>query len=192
MSNRLLAAGVLAAIGAGGLLHLLAEPEAGNAVWAVSTAVVLVPLAWSVGRSVLRGDVGVDAIALVAMAAAMALDEYLAGAVVGLMLAGGNALEDSAAGRARKELRSLVGRAPRVAYRRTGDRVEEVPVEVLSIGDHVLVRQGEVVPVDGLVISGEAVLDESALSGEALPVSYKQGAQIGRASWRVGEVIWRG
>jgi hypothetical protein len=85
VSNRLLAAGVLAAIGGGGLLHLASEPAAGDAVWAVATAVVLVPLGWSVGRALLRGDVGVDAIALVAMAASLALGEYLAGAVVGLM-----------------------------------------------------------------------------------------------------------
>ena len=149
MSNRLLAAGVLAAIGVGGLLHALSQPEAGDAVWAVATAVVLVPLAWSVARSLLRGDVGVDAIALVAMAASLALGEYLAGAVVGLMLAGGNALEDSAAGRARKELTSLVGRAPRVAYRRIGDRVEEVPVEALSVGDHVWCGKARSFPSTG-------------------------------------------
>ena len=189
MSNRLLAAGVLAAIGVGGLLHLLSQPEAGDAVWAVATAVVLAPLAWSVARSLLRGDVGVDAIALVAMAASLALGEYLAGAVVGLMLAGGNALEDSAAGRARKELTSLIGRAPRVAYRRVGERVEEVAVEALSVGDHVMVRHGEVVPVDGLVMSDEAVLDESALSGEALPVSFKQGAPIRSGTTNAGEAF---
>ena len=77
MSNRLLAAGVLVAIGAGGLLHLSAQPAAGDAIWAVATTVVLVPLAISVGRSLVRGDVGVDAIALVAMAASLALGEYL-------------------------------------------------------------------------------------------------------------------
>jgi heavy metal translocating P-type ATPase len=189
VTNRLLAAGVLAAIGFGGLLHLLSEPEAGDAVWATATAVVLVPLAWSVARSLLRGDVGVDAIALVAMAASLALGEYLAGAVVGLMLAGGNALEDSAAGRARKELTSLIGRAPRVAYRRIGENVEEVPVEALSVGDHVMVRHGEVVPVDGLVMSDEAVLDESALSGEALPVSFRQGAPIRSGTTNAGEAF---
>ena len=107
MTSRLLVAGVLVAIGVGGLLHLLSEPAAGNAVWAVATAVVLAPLTWSVGRALLHGDIGVDAIALVAMAASLALGEYLAGVVVGLMLAGGNALEESGAGRARRELKSL-------------------------------------------------------------------------------------
>ena len=189
MSNRLLAAGVLAAIGAGGILHLASEPEAGDAVWAVATAVVLVPLAWSVGKSLLRGDVGVDAIALVAMAAALVLGEYLAGAVVGLMLAGGNALEDYAAGRARRELSSLVARAPRIAHRRRGDLVEEVPVEQLRVGDRVVVRAGEVVPVDGIVASAEAVLDESALTGEPLPVSSRRGAPVRSGSANAGEAF---
>ena len=189
MSNRLLAAGVLAAIGAGGLLHLLSEPAAGDAVWAVATAVVLVPLAWSVGRSLLKGDVGVDAIALVAMAGALALGEYLAGAVVGLMLSGGNALEDYAAGRARRELKALVARAPRSAHRRSGDVVEEVPVEDLSVGDVVIVRAGEVVPVDGIVASEEAVLDESALTGEPLPVSWRRGDPVRSGSANAGEAF---
>jgi heavy metal translocating P-type ATPase len=189
VSNRLLAAGVLAAIGAGGLLHLASEPEAGDAVWAVATAVVLVPLAWSVGKSLLRGDVGVDAIALVAMAAALVFGEYLAGAVVGLMLAGGNALEDYAAGRARRELSSLVARAPRIAHRRRGDLVEEVPVEQLLVGDQVVVRAGEVVPIDGIVASAEAVLDESALTGEPLPVSCKRGAPVRSGSANAGEAF---
>ena len=70
-----------------------------------------------------------------------------------------------------------------------GDRIEEVPVEALSVGDHVLVRQGEVVPVDGLVMSGEAVLDESALSGEALPVSYKQGAPVRSGTANAGDAF---
>jgi heavy metal translocating P-type ATPase len=189
VSNRLLTAGVLAAIGGGGLLHLASEPAAGDAVWAVATAVVLVPLGWSVGRALRRGDVGVDAIALVAMAASLALGEYLAGAVVGLMLAGGNALEDYAAGRARRELRSLVARAPRIAHRRDGDVVEEVQVENLAVGDQVVVRAGEVVPVDGIVTSEEAVLDESALTGEPLPVSRRQGASVRSGSANAGEAF---
>jgi heavy metal translocating P-type ATPase len=189
VSNRLLAAGVLAAIVAGGLLHLAGEPDLGDAVWAVATAVVLVPLAWSVARSLLRGDVGVDAIALVAMAGALALDEYLAGALVGLMLAGGNALEDSAAGRARRELSSLVARAPRIAHRRVGDTVEEVPVEEVAVGDLVVVRAGEVVPVDGIVSSAEAVVDESALTGEPLPAACRRGSAVRSGTANAGEAF---
>ena len=189
MTNRLLAAGVFAAIGLGGLLHLGGEPRAGDAVWAVATAVVLLPLAWSVARSLVRGDVGVDAIALIAMAASLVLGEYLAGAVIGLMLAGGNALEDSAAGRARRELSSLVARAPRIAHRRRGDTVEEVPVEELAVGDRVVVRAGEVLPVDGVVTSDEAVIDESALTGEPLPAGCRRGALVRSGTANAGEAF---
>ncbi|MGH3023965.1 MAG: heavy metal translocating P-type ATPase [Gaiellaceae bacterium] len=189
MSQRLLALGALVAIGAGGLLHLLSEPDEGDAVWAASTAVILIPLTWSVARTLAHRDVGVDAIALVAMAASLALGEYLAGAVVALMLAGGNALEASAAQRARRELTALVERAPRIAHRRRGDDVHEVPVEQLVVGDLVLVRAGEVVPVDGIVTTDDAVLDESALTGEPLPALYRPGAAIRSGTANAGDVF---
>ena len=189
MNQRLLALGALVAIGAGGLLHLLSQPDAGDAVWAASTAVILIPLTWSVARTLARRDVGVDAIALVAMAASLALGEYLAGAVVALMLAGGNALEASAAQRARRELTALVERAPRIAHRRRGNDVHEIPVDELAVGDLVLVRAGEVVPVDGIVTSDDAVLDESALTGEPLPVLYRLGAAIRSGTANAGDVF---
>ena len=99
-----------------------------DAFWAATTALLLVPLTVSVVRSLLRRDVGVDAIALVSMAGALALGEYLAGAVVALMLAGGNALEERANRRAARELTSLIERAPRRALVRRGDGLVEVPV----------------------------------------------------------------
>ena len=98
MIRRLLALAALAGVLVGGILRLLGEVGAAEAIWAASTALMLVPLTWSVARTLLRRDVGVDAIALVAMAGALALGEYLAGAVVALMLAGGNALEESRTG----------------------------------------------------------------------------------------------
>jgi heavy metal translocating P-type ATPase len=149
-----------------------------DAFWAATTALLLVPLSLSVVRSLLRRDVGVDAIALVSMAGAFALGEYLAGAVVALMLAGGNALEELANGRAARELTSLLERAPRSALVRRGDALVEVPVKLVAAGERVLVRAGEVVPVDGMVESEEAIVDESALTGEPLPVTLVRGGQV--------------
>jgi heavy metal translocating P-type ATPase len=177
-SEWVIAAICLVGITAGGVLHLAASPRAGDFAWAATAAVALVPLTWSVVATLLRRQVGVDAIALVAIVAALALQEFLAGALVALMLSGGNALEAYAAGRARRELRQLVERAPRHAHRLEGNTVVEVPVEEVGIGDVVIVRAGGVVPVDGVLLSAEAVLDESALTGESLPAVYSRGATL--------------
>jgi heavy metal translocating P-type ATPase len=150
---------------------------------------MIVPLAWSVFRSLLRRDVGVDAIALVSMVGALALGQYAAGAVIALMLAGGNALEELAGRRARRELTTLVQRAPRIAHRRRGDAVEEVPVEELEIGDDVVVRAGEVIPADGAVLADEAVVDESALTGEPLPVTRPHGELVQSGTANAGDAF---
>jgi len=186
---RLLVGVILFALGLGGALHLFVSGGAGDLVWAAAIALTLVPLTWSVGRSLARGDVGVDAIALVAMAGALALGEYLAGAVVALMLSGGNALEATAGRRARRELTALLERAPRIAHRRQAGRLEEVPVGEVRVGDVILVRAGEVVPVDGAVQSQGAVIDESTLSGEPLPVSRSRGTVVSSGTVNAGDAF---
>ena len=175
---RLTAATALVAVLLGLGLFVAGMHRPADWLWAATTAMLLVPLTFSVLRSLLRRDVGVDAIALVSMAGALALGEYLAGAVVALMLAGGNALEESANRRARRELTALVERAPRSALLRRGDALVEVPVEEVASDDVVLVRAGEVVPVDGMVESDEAIVDESALTGEPLPVTIHRGGNV--------------
>jgi heavy metal translocating P-type ATPase len=179
----------ISGIAAGGLLALLVGPVLADAVWAATVALMLVPLTWSVGRSLMRGDVGVDLIALLAMAGALALGEYLAGAVIALMLAGGNALEAFASGRARRELTALVERAPRVARRRTGTAWEEVQVDAVEVGDVLLVRAGEVVPTDGMIVADRAVIDESTLTGEPLPVTYTRGGLLSSGTANAGDAF---
>jgi heavy metal translocating P-type ATPase len=187
--TRLLPLLTAAAIAAGGAAHLAGEPRAGDAVWTVALVAVLVPLTIAVARSLRSGDVGVDAIALLAMAGALALGELLAGAVVALMLSGGNALEAAAARRARRELTALLERAPRIAHRRTDGGVEEVGVETVVPGDVVIVRSGEVIPVDGVVASGRAVIDEAALTGEPLPVRRAAGGSVRSGTANAGEAF---
>jgi heavy metal translocating P-type ATPase len=175
---RLVAAAALLGVIGGLVLAALERHGAADALWAATTAMLLLPLSWSVLRSLLRRDVGVDAIALFSMAGALALGEFLAGAVVALMLAGGNALEEAANRRARRELTALVERAPRTALVRRGDELIEVPVDAVLADEVVLVRAGEVVPVDGMVVSDEAIVDESALTGEPLPVTIHRGGNV--------------
>jgi heavy metal translocating P-type ATPase len=177
-SARVVAAAALAGVLGGVGLAALDQHRAADWLWAATTAMLLVPLTWSVLRSLLRRDVGVDAIALVSMTGALALGEYLAGAVVALMLAGGNALEEAANRRARRELTKLVERAPRSALVRRGDELVELPIDEVGADEVVLVRAGEVVPVDGMVLSDEAIVDESALTGEPLPVTVHRGGSV--------------
>ena len=178
MSSRALAGLSLAAIAAGAALALVGATDGARLVWGAAVAVALAALSWSVARRLARGDLGVDVIALLAMAGALALGQQLAGAVIALMLAGGDALEEAAGRRARRELTGLLERAPRIAHRRRDDLLEEVTVDALVPGDVVVVRPGEVVPVDGLVAGGVAVLDESALTGEALPIARPAGTSV--------------
>lgn len=173
-------------------------------IWGIGTALVASGLLLSMVRDVLAGRVGVDAIAFISMAGAVLLGETLAGVVVAVMYAGGNVLEDFAVGRAERELRSLVDRAPRVAHRLSGGSIEDVPVERITIGDVILVRAGEIVPVDGVITSALAVLDEAALTGEPIPVNRRraEGARSGainagetfemRASATAGESTYAG
>ena len=189
MRERWLAIVAFAAIVTGGALWLADEPGWADTAWGVGAAVVLIPLTVDTARSLLRGDVGVDAIALVAIAGALILGEQLAGAIVALMMSGGAALEAWAAGRARRELRLLVERAPRIAHRHSAKGVEEVSVENLVPGDLVVVRAGEIIPADATVEGSDAVVDQSALTGEPLPVTVSAGEEVRSGTSNAGNVF---
>ena len=123
------------------------------------------------------------------MAGALALGEYLAGAVIAMMLAGGNALELVAQRRARRELTLLVDRAPKAANRIAGESVERIDVDLVRVGDRLLVRAGEVIPTDGIVRSTEAIVDDSALTGEPLPRTLHAGATARGGCTNAGEAF---
>jgi heavy metal translocating P-type ATPase len=167
-----------AGLAVGLVAQLAGWVEAAALAWAAATAVALVPLAYTVVRGLFSRKAGVDFIALLAMGGALILQEYLAGAVIALMLTGGRALEDFAASRARRELSALVQRTPRIVHRCEGEAIVSAGIETVRPGDILLVKPGEVVPVDGIVVGSTAVLDEAALTGEADPVERKHGDQV--------------
>ncbi len=165
-------------LAAGGALWLYGEVSAANAVW-LAAALTGVGYALLAMASALRhGRVGVDLIALLALAGAVAVHELLAAVVISVMLASGRALESWAAGRADRDLRALLERSPRTARRYFDGSVRTVPLDSVEPGDVLLVAPGEVVPVDGEVLGRPAVLDESALTGEARPVEHGAGDQV--------------
>ncbi|MGY4857963.1 heavy metal translocating P-type ATPase [Cryobacterium sp. AP23] len=131
-------------------------------------------------RRMRQGSFGVDLLAIVAIIATILVGEYVATLVIVLMLSGGAALEDYAEGRARRELNALLNRAPQVAHvLRTGSsEVDDVPATQVLVGDLLLVRPAEVVPVDADLVSEDAAFDESSLTGESLPVERRAGDAV--------------
>ena len=163
--------GAVAGLGVGGILWLAGAHDGADAAWAATTVFGLLPSAVWVALSVRRREPGVDVLALLALAGALAVSEFLAGAVITVMLATGRMLEARAAARAERELRALLDRAPTLVHRYEPSGLTDRPVDAVRPGDLLLVRAGEVLAVDGRIEGvAEAVFDESALTGEALPV----------------------
>ena len=180
---------VALALVVGIVLRLAGEDRAADVLWALVLVGVIVPLAVNVVQRILRGQLGADVIALLAVAGSLALGQLAAGLVVALMLSGGELLDQRAFRRARRELSALVERAPAVAHRHGPGGLVDVPSADVGAGDLLVVLAGEIVPVDCVLMSGQAVLDEAALTGEPLPARRAPGDEIRSGASVVGEAI---
>jgi heavy metal translocating P-type ATPase len=155
-------------------------------IWAAGTVPVLLVLLTEIILSLRRGDVGLDIVAALSMFAALLFAEYLAAVIVALMYGGGQYLESFAERRASREMTALLARVPRTAVRHHDGRLEEVELTAVEPGDRLLIRQGDVVPVDGTIAEGLAVLDQSALTGESIPIQQHTGDTIMSGATNVG------
>ncbi|MFD7507928.1 heavy metal translocating P-type ATPase [Streptomyces sp. NPDC059853] len=158
-------------------------------VWSAGTVAGLVPAVVWVARAVRHGRTGVDLIAVLALGGSLAVREYLAGALIALMLATGRWLESAAERRAERDLRSLLEHAPHTARKRVAEGVLTVPLAQVAPGDVLVVGPGEVVPVDGRVVGATAVLDESVLTGEPEPAVRGEGERVRSGAVNGGEVF---
>lgn len=165
-------------LSAGGVAWIVGADALADLFWGLGTVAAVVPAVGWVLVSLRQGDVGVDVIAVLALGGTLAVQEYLAGALIALMLATGRALEAAAQRRASHDLRALLERAPRSARLRTTTGVRVVAPAEVRVGDVLVVGPGEVVPVDGRVLSDTAVLDESALTGEPLQAEHARGDSV--------------
>ncbi len=175
----------------GGLILGLVATAAGQDslawwAWTVPAAIVGVWLVASIIADLLRHEAGVDVIAVLAIGGALLLGESLAAAVIAVMLATGDWLERYAAGRAHRELSALISRAPRIVHRHEGGSIVDHPIAAVEVGDRILVKPGEVVPVDGNVTGSPAVLDEAALTGEARLVTREAGDPVSSGTVNAG------
>jgi len=167
--------GLVAGLSAQFLFH-----APGFARWVFLATLVLVggPLVWQTIRGMARGRFAADIVAMLAIGTALVIGQYFAGVVIALMQSGGEALERYAMGRASSSLEALLARAPKVGLRLHDGQVEEVSVSEIRVGDLLLVRPGDLVPVDGEVTDGTAAVDQSALTGEPLPIRAVPGTRL--------------
>jgi len=166
-------------IGAAGLI-LQITPWGSAVPWLVGGYAIAIAGWLGIGmiRAIIRGRFGLDILAVTAITAAVLVGEFWAALIVVLMLTGGEALEDYAAQRSKRELTALLSRAPQTAHILEGELTRDVPVDALVVGDIVLVRPGELVPVDAVLLSDAATVDESSLTGESIPVERVAGEII--------------
>jgi heavy metal translocating P-type ATPase len=179
------AAGLVTGTGA----WLYNDPELAGLIWFSGTVPVLLALILEIVRSLTRGEVGLDIVAALSMSAALLFGENLAASVVAVMYSGGTFLERFAEGRARREMHALLSRVPRAATRYSAAGLEEVALDAVRPGDRLLIRQGEVIPVDGSLASARAVLDQSPLTGESMPVRLNSGDPVMSGSTNAGDAF---
>ena len=181
----------LAALGLVVGLGLLVSglPDLAKLVWTLGVVPVLAALLVEIVRSLARGEVGLDIVAALSMSAALLFGETLAAAVVALMYSGGTFLESFAEGRARREMSDLLSRVPRTATRRRNGALQEVRLDDIVPGDLLLIRQGDVAPVDGIVESDRAILDQSPLTGESMPIRLGRGEDVMSGSTNAGDAF---
>ncbi len=151
---------------------------ASNWVLGITAIANVVPLLYGMYRDLQSGKYGIDILAATAIITSVILGEYLAGIIIVLMLTGGEALEDYAENRAKVELDALLNRAPKLAHLLKGQKETDIKLSEIRVGDKLIVKPGEVVPVDGTILDGQTTIDESSLTGESLPVDKNIGETL--------------
>jgi heavy metal translocating P-type ATPase len=165
---------------------VLGYVEIGQMIFLAALVIGGMPLVGNTLRGMLRGQFAADVVAMLAIVTAVVMQEYFAGVVIVLMQSGGEALEAYGLRRASSSLEALLARAPRVAWRKDGESLREITVDEVRVGDTLLVRPGDLVPVDGLLLSDAANVDESALTGEPLARAKHRHADLLSGSINVG------
>ena len=164
-----LAGGIMALVGAGDYVII---------VFSAYAIIIAVLQAKEMVEDMMRGKFGLDILAVVAIFATVMVKEYIAALVIVLMVTGGEALEDYAAARAQRDLTQLLDKTPQIAHRVAKGNISAIAVDEVRLKDQLLVRPGEIVPVDGVLEEDSAAVDEATLTGESLPVEKVRGDRL--------------
>ncbi|MFZ0843075.1 MAG: heavy metal translocating P-type ATPase [Nitrosotalea sp.] len=173
----------------GAILQVSHEEQAGKIAWLVTLVGGGIPVVWQTIREMLHRHFVVDIIAMLAIIVSIILNDAFPGVIIVLMQSGGKALEDYAYRRASSSLDNLLSRAPRVAHRKVDHVIEEIQVSQINIDDVLVIKPGDLIPVDGKILSLQARIDESSLTGEPLPKSKTCGDQVFSGTINIGDAF---
>lgn len=161
-----------------GILDLASYDTAAHWILIIACSVIAIPLAWDMIKTLQSGRFGIDVLALTAIVTSLILGEYWAAIIIVIMLTGGEALEDYAERRAKKELTTLLSHRPKKAHLLKGGKTVEVKVAAVTPGDKLVILPGEVIPVDAVIIEGVTSVDEASITGESVPVTREVGDEV--------------
>lgn len=156
----------------------LQQPQWAQLLISLTGLVLAISMFIEMVKTLMSGKYGVDLLAITAIIATLAVGEYWAAMIILLMLVGGDTLEDYAAKKANSELKALLENSPQYAHRIENGHPVEIGVEDVNVGDKLLVKPKEQVPVDGHILRGSTMFDESSLTGESVPVQKDVGDEI--------------
>lgn len=169
---------VLLAASTGVIFAVVGQPTASHLMLGGASVVALMPLVWGMIEDIRTGRYGIDILAATAIVTSILLKEYWAAIMIVIMLTGGEALEDYAAGRAKTELKALLERKPRTAHVLRGHKIIDIAASDVTMNDKLVIMPGEVIPVDGKILEGSTSVDESSLTGESIPLEKSVGDEL--------------
>ena len=137
-----------------------------------------IPLVYALLKKLLRREFGSDLLGGISIVTSVIMGEYLAGSIIVLMLAGGEALESYALRSASSVLAALAKRMPSIAHRKTNSKIVDVALHEVAVGDTLAVYPHDICPVDGVVIEGHGMMDESYLTGEPFKITKTSGSMV--------------
>ena len=174
----------------GSITHwIIDNPEIGHWIWFVTLLIGGTPIVYGTIRGMTRRHFASDIVATLAIIVSIVMNDAFPGLIIVLMQSGGSALEDHAFRKASFSLDALLARSPRIANLQKDGDLKQIKVEDVKIDDVLLVRSGDLIPVDGMILEGTAEIDESALTGEPLPKIKTSGNIVFSGAVNVGDAF---
>lgn len=162
----------------------------GHLIWFIVLIIGGLPIIYETIRALVHGQFVSDIVATLAIITAIVTNEVFPGVIIVIMQSGGKALEDYAFRKATNSLDELMARSPKIAHKKINNQhIEDIDVKDIKIGDHLVIRPGDLIPTDGVIISGNVQIDESSVTGEPLSKVRKMGEEVSSGTVNIGNAF---